>query len=225
MSEVVIFRAKGDSLERLDVQAATLDEATLRTAHGVYTVFRLYPGKKVVRLASHFARLRESARLLGEPFSLADDWLRSMLRQAVEAAGIDLPRVRLTVPFDAPDGALISLEPFSPPPPELYTRGVRVGLAEGQRDSAQAKNSRFIEWRRQVWANQPADVYEIILHDDQGFLREGTSSNFYGVLDDALRTAGEGVLAGISRSILLEVAPEVLPVAYGPIHLDDLPRL
>ncbi len=224
MGRIVIFRACGDRLERLPVEADTLDEATLRTGHGVYSVLRVYPGGRVLRLDRHLDRMRRSAAVLDAPYPLADGWLRAALRRAVQAGGLEAPRLRLTVPFDAPDSALIALEPFSPPPAALYEQGVRVALVEAHRDSPRAKNSRFIEQRQRIEAARAAGVYETLLCSD-GLLLEGTSSNFYGLLDGVLYTAGEGVLEGVARSILLEVAPAVLPLGLTAVRCADAPRL
>lgn len=225
MGRVNVFRAQGDALERLPIEANTLDEATLQTPHGVYTVFRLYPGHRVVRLPYHLARLRYSAELLKSPFPLSDDWLRAMLRRVVEAGGVELPRLRLTVPFDAPDTAIVAVEPFTLPPTDLYERGVWVGLVNMQRELPRAKNSRFVELRRKIEAERPKGVYETMLCNNDGFIREGMSSNFYAVLDGQLRTAEVGMLEGVARSILLEAAPGVLPVRFRAVHLDELARV
>ncbi|MBN1430260.1 MAG: aminotransferase class IV [Anaerolineae bacterium] len=225
MSSVSIFRACKDEVEPMSVQVNSLDEATLQTGHGVYTVFRLYPGHRIFRLSSHFARLRHSAELLGQPFLLTYDWLRQALRRAVEASRLDLARVRLTVPFDAPDTAVIALEPLAMVPPEVYQAGVCVGLVEGKRASPLAKDSQFIEWRKKVQARHPYSVYEIMMHDQEGRILEGLSSNFYAVMNGELRTAGDGVLEGIARSVLLEVAPTVLSVSLNPIGVNDLPHI
>jgi branched-chain amino acid aminotransferase len=222
---LIVYCAAGNSLDRLPVQASNFDEATLKTGHGVYTVFRLYPGRRVLRLDHHLARLRQSAELLSAPYALSDDWLRSALHRAVEAAGMDMPRIRLTIPFADLSTAIIALEPFVPPPAAWYEQGVSVGLVEGCRESPRAKNSQFIEWRTQVRRNQLPEFHEVVMYNGDRFLREGLSSNFYAVLDGALHTAGEGVLEGISRSILLEVAPQILPVVLEPVHKDDLPAL
>lgn len=225
MSSVIVYRASGDALDRLEIQANSLDDVTLQTGHGVYTVFRLYPEHRVFRIACHFERLRHSAGLLKRPFLITDNWLRQMLRRAVEASGLGLARVRLTIPFHAPDTSIIALEPFTPPNQSMYGMGVCVGLVEGKRESPRAKNSRFIEWRQGVRSDHRQDVYEIVMHGRSGAILEGLSSSFFAVLDGELHTACNGVLRGISRAVLLEVAPSILPVALAPIRVADLPRV
>jgi branched-chain amino acid aminotransferase len=222
MQKLQIFRAYGDSLERLDIEANSMDEATVLTGHGIYTVLRTYPGNMVARLDYHWARLRLSARIIGLQYDLSDDWLRYMLQHAVAESECDPARVRLTIPFDAPDSATISVEPFHALPDTAYTDGVAVALVEGQRESPLAKNSQFIEWRQSAWQNVPDGTHEIVMVDPEGMIREGTNSNFFAVIDGVLRTASEGMLEGIARGILLDVAPEVLPVELEAIHISEL---
>jgi branched-subunit amino acid aminotransferase/4-amino-4-deoxychorismate lyase len=222
MGSVIVFHANSTGMERLPVEAATLDAATLQTGHGVYAVIRTYPGNRVVRLGQHLARMRRSAQLLSQPYPHEDEWLRGVLRRAVEASGLSLARVRLTVPFDAPESAVVALEPFHPPPASLYERGVSVGLAQKSRREPRAKDSRFIVDRKALYADQPSGTYEILMYNQDGYIVEGTSSNFYVVLNGELRTPEEGMLEGIARGMLLEAAAPILPVSLGPIHLDDL---
>lgn len=222
-SDVVVFRTSNHELTRLPVEASSLDEATMKTGHGTYSVFRLYSRQRVLRLDQHLDRMRRSAALLGEPFPHTNAELRESVRRAVEASGLEMPRLRLTVPYNAPESTIIILEPFALPPAEVYTYGVRAGLAYVSRDMPGAKDSRFIQVRSELREQQPG-AYEVLLCDEDGYIPEGTSSNFYAVIDGTLYTAGEGMLEGIARSILLEVAASILPVEFRSPHVDQLPR-
>ncbi len=223
MAAVQLFKAHNHTFEPLDITAATLDEATIKTGHGVYAVFRTYEGRRVLRLADQLERIRTSAALLGMPYHLRDDDLREAVRRALDASGPGLWRVRVTVPYAEPDSAIIALEPFTPPGPEIMECGVRVGLSTMRRENARAKDSRFIELRRQLQIDQ--GMYEVLLTGEDGCILEGTTSNFYAVRDGKLYTAANGVLHGIARRILLEIAPTILPVVYEPVCVADCPLL
>lgn len=223
---VSAYYAEPDSpLQRLDIQAQSMDEANQSTAHGVYASFRLWPPaagasmQRALRLESHLARMRSSAELLGLPYPLDDQWIRQQLYDAICESGISEPRVRLTVPHSRSNSLLIFLQPFEPLGPDVYSKGVRVALTTAHRKLARAKDSRFIETRQQLGGGE----FETILVDDDGYLLEGTSSNFYAVIEDVLYTAEEGVLEGITRHILLEVAEAILPVARVAVAMADLP--
>lgn len=225
MGKIHVYHARQDQIRLLDIAATTLDEATLKTDHGVYCVFRTYPGQQVLRLEGHLNRMRRSARLLNKPYPLSNDWLQNAIHAAVEQSGIEIARIRLTVPYAAPDTALIAIEAFTPPAPELYESGVKVGLAQLQRETARAKDSRFIEIRQKLHAQYDPPLYEIMLCGEDKRIYEGTGSNFYAVLNDRLYTANDGVLEGITRKIILELAPEIVEVILEPILVQDLSQV
>lgn len=79
--------------------------------------------------------------------------------------------------------------------------------------------------RKAIEAALPSDVHTAILLDGAGNLLEGTSSNFYAVMNDTLYTAEDGILPGTAQQIVLEVAPNVLPVERQPVNIADVPSL
>jgi branched-chain amino acid aminotransferase len=68
-------------------------------------------------------------------------------------------------------------------------------------------------------------VTDAILLDENGYMLETMTANFYAILDGVLYTAGEGMLHGISRMIVLEVAEGVLPIIHQALHIDQLLRI
>ena len=64
---------------------------------------------------------------------------------------------------------------------------------------------------------------QVLLSAPGGRVLEGLSSNFFAVVGGAVHTAGEGVLAGSVRHLILELARrEGIPVVLTPPRLADL---
>ena len=221
LQKVQVFEVDQKCLVAGPIRESSLDANGLIVERGVYTVFRMYPGGKVLRFRHHVERLEHSAEVLGMPFAISEDWLRQVVFRCVGITEWDSTRVRVTIPFERPDSAMVAIEFFEPLPESYYDHGVAVGLLPAQRENPTAKNTAFIEQRKAALDRQPG-VFEIILQSGDGYLLEGMSSNFYAILEGRLHTAGEGVLPGIARSILLEVARGLLPVSYNPVHRSDL---
>jgi branched-chain amino acid aminotransferase len=144
---------------------------------------------------------------------------------------------------------LIALQPFTPPPPELYETGVTVDFAEGlSRDRPLVKAAGFAEKRpgtaglSQLEAGARAQMpedrraagrdassvvpYEYLLLDAGGRILEGTGTNFWAVTNGTVYTAGEGVLEGITREILLDLIPSLgIPVKLQAIAVDAITSL
>ena len=68
-------------------------------------------------------------------------------------------------------------------------------------------------------------IHEGLLVSDDGAILEGLSSNFFGILGGRLHTEDTRVLAGVTRSMLLEIAKGVLPRGKGPVHRAAVPKL
>lgn len=212
MSRVVTFRATLNSIEKTSIEAATLDEASLQIPNGAYTVLPVFPGRRIVRLDRHLERMDDTLALLGIDAHFAHAPTRDLMRACIEQTGLDSARLRLTLPKHEPGVAYVSVEPWQPYGPELYERGVRVATANARRDNPRAKSTHFIEPRAALFEKLPEGTYEAILCGPDGTLLEGASSNFYAVLDGALRTAQEGMLIGVARSIVLDACLQEPPV-------------
>jgi branched-chain amino acid aminotransferase len=170
----------------------------------------------------HLARLAESARLEGIPARIDRTALRGALRRLIESSDYMEVRFRITIPHDAPDTAIISLERLIPIAPEVYENGVRVVTLRMARHNPVAKSTTWLFARKAATDAFPPGVYEGILMGENGHLLEGTSSNFYAVADGVLRTAGEGVLHGIAQRVVEAVAPGIIPIDWRPVRADQL---
>ena len=205
--------------------AHSLAEVAEHEPPGVYTVARTFHHDHALLLDAHLDRMEKSARLVGMPLTLDRAALRAALRTLIHRAGYPESRFRITVPRDAPDRIYLAVEPLHPVPEHIMRRGAHVITVPLVRPNPVAKTTDWVKKRQPAYDHLPPDVYEGILLDADGYLREGLSSNFYGVLDGVLHTAGEGVLEGITRMAVLEIAPQVLPVEMTPVHKRDVPRL
>lgn len=202
------------------------DAAQYEPANGVYTITNTYNTFQALKLDAHFDRLEDSARRESIPLRLDRPALRAALHQMIAESGYGDVRFRITAGHDDPTRLILTVEPFKPQPSEIYGRGVRLATVDGShRDNPAAKTTGWMHDRPRVAQSLPQGAYEGLLIGDDGAILEGLSSNFYAILDGELRTAGEGVLPGIARLIVLEVAPTVLPVRLEPVSLDEVPHL
>jgi branched-chain amino acid aminotransferase len=199
---------------------------------GVYTSLRTFRHNQFLLLADHLDRLQQSMALLGWEYHLDRPRLRRALHQVCSAYPAADARVRIDIlarAVETPGGPareMIGLYPFKPIPDALYESGVQVAIAEKlARANPRAKQAQFAQERRPFLASHP-EAYECLLLDQKGFILEGTTSNFYALKDGTLWTAGEGVLEGIARRIVLKVAREAgIPVRLQAVHIDEVERL
>ena len=129
-------------------------------------------------------------------------------------------------PCDAPSLVVI-VKPFTPPPPDVYEKGVRVALVPIVRNHPSSVNPliKSNNLLNNALATQEAfrrGAFDAVMRNYRGELSECSTSNLFVVKDGALLTPPleAGLLAGITREFVLELAPEA-GIAAREIALRD----
>ena len=214
--EVVASRAKAMTSH------SSMAAASAELPGGVYTTFRTYGGRRVLRLPQHVRRLEESSALLGRPGQLDSQAVCAALREVLDVAGHAESRFRLTFAFPR---LFVAVEAFSPLPAALYEQGAACVTVPVHRENPRSKDTRFIATASHAYEHLPPGAEEGLMVAEDGALLEGLSSNFFAVKDEVLHTDEGRVLLGVTRSLVLEAAAAVLPVARTPVRLDELERV
>ena len=199
---------------------------------GFYTALATFDHNKFLLLGDHLDRLENSLILLGWDYQLDRAALCRALHEVVTTYPLPNARVRLDVlarpvpHFDTNSRLLIALSPFDPLPVSLYREGVVVGTTRGlSRSQPLVKKAEFVLQRRQC-LEADSKIYEYLMLDEDGYILEGTTSNFYAFRDGVLWTAGQGVLEGVARRLVLEVVANLgLPLRLDPVHVNNISEL
>lgn len=216
MADVQLYSVTDAGAKKLDPPEplSSLYDLPEAFSLGVYTAMRTYDHYKFLRLSDHLRRLKQSMSVLNWRYKLDERAVRRALHQVCMAYEHPDARVRIDVLEEAPGApyghsrVMVTLAPFEPQPAAVYERGVRLALAPAlQRRHPQAKTADFTLARRAYPINSDAS-YDFLLLDEEGHLLEGSTSNFYAVRDGSVWTAGEGMLEGITRKIVLELVEE-----------------
>jgi len=213
-------------LQDVDYTADTLKSAAEHeSGDGIYTVTNTYNTTQTLMFDAHLDRLEDSAQ--HENINLQYDraQLKATLRQMILASRFGDVRFRVTVPCSTPDELILTLEPFTPPTQSLIDNGTRcITSKAGVRHNPSAKTTDWIHDRKTLEDAMPNGIYDTFLLTPDGDMLEGLGSNFYAILNGELRTAGEGVLAGISRKIVFAICEDILPLRKEAVHVDDIPQ-
>lgn len=223
MTTIEIFKCS-DEIKKIETNVLDFSSAIEDLGPGAYTVFLIYPGKRILRYQHHFDRLRASCSALGIKFIHTPQELKNKIKAVLSRIEINNPRVCLLLPKAKAETCYFIIEQFCSLPKENYHDGVHVEYMVLQRKDPSVKNSSFLSDRKKI-RNLYPDAHEILMCDANGYILEGLSSNFYAVLDGEISTAEEGVLSGISRSILLSVAKKEFSVNYHPIHYSEIENI
>jgi 4-amino-4-deoxychorismate lyase len=207
------------------------DEAVLR-GRAAFETLRVYGGRPF-RLAEHLERLAESARRIGLAAPDAVE-LEQLAAQAIDAAGVPDSVLRLLwTPGRQPDGPPLALALVTAIPPQferareegisvvslLGVRAEAPWLLGGVKSTSYAVNMAAEAEARRRGAD------DAIFVDKTGIVLEGPVTNVWWRVGETLFTPSTelGVLPGVTRGVLLELAPAAgYRVEEGAYPLDDL---
>ncbi|HCI81356.1 MAG TPA: hypothetical protein DHW02_16885 [Ktedonobacter sp.] len=106
---------------------------------------------------------------------------------------------------------------------ERFARGQKVITSSLQRVSPEAKTTNYVAAVRSLKEAAKRDAVDALFVNEQGHVLEGTRSNFFVFRGDTLVTPREGVLIGVTRNTVLELAHGRFPIEERPILLTELP--
>ena len=234
MDELVYLN--GQLLPRGQAHISVMDYGFLY-GYGLFETMRAYEGN-VFLMERHLARLADAAGKLG--FSVAMFDLNSAVREVLRANGLKNARVRITASIGegtmVPDPqtcksptVLIVATEYHPPPEQTYQRGYKVIVSSIRRHSqssiAGLKSTNYLESMLARQEARKVGADEALCLNEKGLVAEASMSNIFFVDGHDLRTPaiGSGILHGITRGLILELAVKSgLKAIETDITLDNL---
>jgi branched-chain amino acid aminotransferase len=209
---------------QLSEEVTTLDKASLLIPKGAYTTFRTFENTKVLRFDGHINRLENTARLAGHEFHIDKEWLAKEIASLLISMNGNNSRVRLTIDLELNPGELyIFISPLIVPPQKAYEDGVGALTCEMKRDNPKAKLSGFINDVEDIKSTLSNQFNDVLMLEKNGDILEGLSSNFFCVIDNTLITPNQGVLDGITRQLILEIADrDGVPVQFRSANIAEV---
>jgi len=207
---------------------------------GIYETLRVYDG--VVFMADeHIERLFRSAALIGLEIRKTPNEINNAIYRTIRANRQKEAYVRISVSRGAgplgldpslcsrPTFVIIS-NPFRKYPESYYKKGVKIAIVNTRRNFKGALDPRIksLNFLNNILAKREAierGAYEAVMLNYSGYVAEGTVSNIFFLKDKVLCTpsVGVGILDGITRRIIIEIASDLgIKVRQGRFKRDDI---
>ncbi|WP_310481482.1 aminotransferase class IV [Chamaesiphon sp. VAR_48_metabat_403] len=200
-------------------------------ARGVtlFELARVYGGKPFYLLA-HLHRLERGAAMLGIPLptdltELADIASQVIARNAYPHSAIKFYLTageclkpsgtnynacqEFTPHLMVFEDEVLLKHPEAPYGLDLYRSGQRLKVVPYDRDMPAIKSTNYLTGFYAARQVAGADYDDILFTNRDGYITEATRSNFFCVIDDILITPERGMLLGITRQVILELAAQL----------------
>ncbi len=204
-----------------------VDDLAILRGIGVFDLLRTYDGKPFF-LDAHIDRLETSAQKIGLSLPWSHGEIAKVVEQTLAKNDIPEANIRIVVTggpskdFMNPSGSprlLVMVSPVPKLPESWYTKGVKIISWEVERPIPGAKSIDYISASLALKKAAAQGAIEALYIDRNGLALECTTSNIFAFVDDQLVTPGRGILSGVTRKVVLELAR-----AFFSIDLRDISR-
>ncbi len=210
-----------------DQAVIPVDDLAILRGIGVFDLLRTYNGKPYF-LKEHVTRLHNSASKINleVPWSHADICqvvLETLAQNNLAEANIRIIITGGSSPdFMTPQGKprmIVLVSPLPKLPEWWHSRGVKVITMRVQRHMPGAKSIDYLPATMALRQAEAQKAIEVLYLDDNDNALEGTTSNLFAFIDGKLITPGRGILSGITRKVVIEIARE-----HYLLEIRDLPK-
>ena len=191
----------------------------LLSGWGLFTTVRVFQGEAFA-YERHWKRLEKDAGRTRVPFPFDPAQVRRHLSELLRANQVVEGTARIYMIYNRV-GAWQSDEPMQQVDLILLTAGLpphpeqaRLSIAaHGRHAASPLAGVKVTSWLNNVWhlaEAQKAGWTEVVLLNERGEVAECTTANIFSVKDGAVATPplSSGCLEGVTRSVLLEIAPQ-----------------
>jgi len=224
----MLIYLNGKLVPKDEAKVSVFDHGVLY-GDGVFEGIRVYEGN-VFRLKEHIERLFESAKTVWLDIPMSPDELSRATVETVVANGMRDAYIRLVItrgegdlgidPSSCPKATVfIIVSTISLYPEEFYQKGIPLITASTRRIPMECLDPRIksLNYLNNILAKieaKRAGVPEAVMLNHYGRVAECTADNIFIVKNGKLKTPRltEGVLPGVTRASVLELAAEL---GYG----------
>jgi len=207
------------------------DVAVLR-GYSAFESLRTY-NRRPFHLDEHLTRLYRSAELIELEIPWSRDQITALVQEIIARNTYKHASIRLLVtggetedsilPIGKPTLAVL-ISPLGERDMERFAQGYKLITTSLQRIAPEAKTTSYLAAIRALKEAKRRHAADALFVNEQGHVLEATRSNFFIFRGDTLITPRAGVLIGITRNVVLELARGCFPIEERPILREELPQ-
>ena len=211
----------------------SLNDVAVLRGYSAFEALRTYD-RRPFHLHDHVERLYHSAALIELHLPYARKFIDDLVYEAIERNPYRHAAIRLLVTGgESEDGVMpagkpvlaVMITPLDERDMERFAKGVKLITSYLQRSMPEAKTSNYVAAIRALREAARRDASDALFVNEHDHVLEGTRSNFFVFRGDTLVTPGVGVLLGVTRKVVLDLAEGRFPIEERPILLSELPEV
>jgi branched-chain amino acid aminotransferase len=205
------------------------DIAVLR-GYSAFEALRTYD-RRPFQLDEHLKRLYRSAELIELEIPWPTTFIADVINETIGRNSYRHAAIRLLVTGGESEDSItptgqptlvVMITPLGERDMQRFARGIKLITTRLRREAPEAKTTNYMAAVRALKEAARRDAADALFVNESGHVLEGTRSNFFIFQGDTLVTPCQGVLYGITRNVVLELARGHFTIEERPILLDEL---
>ena len=213
-----------------DKATISINDVAVLRGYSVFESLRTYD-RRPFHLDLHLERLYRSAKLIEMEIPWQSEHIAKIVLEVIERNTYRHASIRLLVTGgESDDGILPSGEPLlvvlitrlDERDMQQFAKGCRLITTKLVRNAPEAKTANYIAAVRALKEAMRRDATDALFVNERDHVLEATRSNFFIFRGDTLITPHRGILVGITRNVVLELARNKFNIEERPILLEEL---
>lgn len=212
----------------LPIEQATMPLSCIEYAYGfgVYETIRVYNGKAYF-LNEHINRFIESAKIIKLDNDFSYSFIEKSILDLVKNSNSKVYNLKmLLIGGPTKEEAQIFIMCLNPlfADKKLYKEGAAFITSNYERAYPHAKSLNMLQSYMAYKKAKSVEAYDSLLINNNGYITEGTRTNFFGIKDKTIFTPKEDdILLGVTRKAMIRTAiKNGFEIVQKNIKLDDL---
>ncbi|OGK25186.1 hypothetical protein A3C25_00340 [Candidatus Roizmanbacteria bacterium RIFCSPHIGHO2_02_FULL_38_11] len=212
-----------------DLKISVFDLSVVR-GFGCFDFLRTYKNKPF-RLSDHLDRLFNSAKLIGIKVPKTKKEILEIVYEGIRKNNFKETNIKMIVTggistdsvTPGRPSVIIIFIPAENYPKIFYERGVKVITFEETRTLHLAKSLNYLAAVIALQLAKKKEAEEALYINGKGKIYEATRSNFFAIIDGKLVTVRKGILFGVTRQVIVEIANKLrIPVVERDIFIKEI---
>lgn len=210
----------------------SINDVAILRGYSAFEALRTY-NRHPFHLDEHIDRLYHSAQLIELEIPWPREHIASLVQEIIARNAYKDAAIRILVTGgESEDGILPSgkptlavlITPLAERDMERFAKGCKLITTRLRRDAAEAKTTNYLAAVRALKEATHRGATDALYVNEQNQVLEATRSNFFIFRGDTLATPNKGVLIGVTRNAVLELARGRFNIEERPILLAELPQ-
>jgi branched-chain amino acid aminotransferase len=213
-------------------QEATISINDVAVLRG-YSLFESLPvyKRKPFHLADNIRRLYHSSQVIDLEVPYTAEEITALITEVIERNPYENATLRILVTGGITEDAVlpsgkpslyILITPAIEMTPERWQQGIKVISVPFQREAPEAKSTSYLVAIKALKQAARQGAQDALYYNSNQEILECTRSNIFLVREGILLTPREGILTGLTRNLVLELARNRFPIEERVIPLEEV---